>query len=88
MLLAQEAVSGSNSQVLWTLGDHQHSIRDYVAYDGSSVLAEVEYNALGERVLDSTPAIVDALFAFPGTHRQTRQPPIARFLFTYSAVML
>ena len=28
MLLAQEAVSGSNSQVLWTLGDHQDSIRD------------------------------------------------------------
>jgi hypothetical protein len=59
-----------------------------VAHDGSSVLAEVEYNAFGERVLDSTLAIVDALFAFIGTNRQTRQQPIARFLFTITAGML
>jgi RHS repeat-associated protein len=66
MLLAHEVASGPTPQVFWTLGDHQNSVRDYVAYDGTSVVNHVSFNAFGERVGETNPAAVDALFGFTG----------------------
>jgi RHS repeat-associated protein len=66
MLLAHEEVGGSMAETFWTLGDHQNSVHDYVAYDGATVENHVSYNAFGERVGETNPAAVDALFGFTG----------------------
>ena len=67
---ADETVDdGSPEDVLWTLTDHQNTVRDMVKYDGGNgeweVANHVTYESFGKVATETTPA-VDTLFMYTG----------------------
>ena len=69
-ILADEIVDdGGAEDVLWTLSDHQNTVRDLAVYDEvldqTSVVNHIGYDAFGN-VLSETNAAVDHLFGYTG----------------------
>lgn len=95
-VLAEENIDSltGTADVLWTLGDHQASIRDLVRYDSptdhAAVVDHIVYDAFGQQVFESAPSL-EQRFGYTGrewdnasglqyTRRRYYDPSLARFL--------
>ncbi|MDZ7617443.1 MAG: RHS repeat-associated core domain-containing protein [Patescibacteria group bacterium] len=70
-LLAAETVDdGGAEDVVWSLGDHQNTIRDLVTYDplsgDTTVANHVTYDSFGNVTAETNAAAVDHLFGYTG----------------------
>jgi len=74
--LGDDETAGTADDVLWTLSDHQGSVRDWLAYDEEgtpsdpsddsvSVEKHVTYDAFGNETSDTAPGVT-SLFLFTG----------------------